>query len=231
MAVRGASSVRIQFHNVPLELPFPPGITNLFTYEHSYCNSKAKNEFTINTLSWSTMTWTICLIQLNWTFKMRPSSIALCTSSDNIANSFSCASHIRSKSYCFGINWIVWFFHTVDSHWCQYTSEKLFSLDYKHIFITKHDLGDCGQKGWSNSLHCLAKPSKTCISSPGSSHCSLTSCKLALKMGKLGTIYKNTFRFAKTVISTLKLSSILPRIRNSQDYCYLWYVINNNNKV
>ena len=39
MAVRGATSVRTQFHNVPLELPPPPGVRNLFTYEHSYCNS------------------------------------------------------------------------------------------------------------------------------------------------------------------------------------------------
>ena len=42
MAVRGASSVRTKFHNVPLELPPPPGISNLFTYEHSYCSSTTK---------------------------------------------------------------------------------------------------------------------------------------------------------------------------------------------
>ena len=38
MAVCGATSVCTQFHNVPLELLPPPGIHNLFTYEHSYYN-------------------------------------------------------------------------------------------------------------------------------------------------------------------------------------------------
>ena len=42
MAVRGASSVRTKFHIVPLELPPPPGISNLFTYEHSNCSSTTK---------------------------------------------------------------------------------------------------------------------------------------------------------------------------------------------
>ena len=45
MAVRGASSLKTQFHNVPLELPPPPGIRNLFIFEYSYSNySTTKNE-------------------------------------------------------------------------------------------------------------------------------------------------------------------------------------------
>ena len=42
MAVRGASSVRTNFYNAPLEFPPPPGIRNLFIYEHSYCSSTTK---------------------------------------------------------------------------------------------------------------------------------------------------------------------------------------------
>ena len=36
MAVRGTGSIRATFHNVPVDLPPPPGATNQFIYEHSY---------------------------------------------------------------------------------------------------------------------------------------------------------------------------------------------------
>ena len=39
-----ASSERTQFHNVPMELPPPPGTRNLFIFQHSYSNSTTKNE-------------------------------------------------------------------------------------------------------------------------------------------------------------------------------------------
>ena len=45
MAVHGASSVRTQFHNMPLKLSPSPGIRSLFIFEHSYSNySTTKNE-------------------------------------------------------------------------------------------------------------------------------------------------------------------------------------------
>ena len=36
VAVRGTPSVRTKFHNAPIQLPPPPGTTNLFIHEHSY---------------------------------------------------------------------------------------------------------------------------------------------------------------------------------------------------
>ena len=36
MAVRGTGSIRPTFHNVPVDLPPPPGATNQFIYAHSY---------------------------------------------------------------------------------------------------------------------------------------------------------------------------------------------------
>ena len=44
MAVHGATSIRTKFHNIPLELPPPPGIPtyNLVAVEHSYCNPANK---------------------------------------------------------------------------------------------------------------------------------------------------------------------------------------------
>ena len=44
MAVRGTTSIRTKFHNIPLELPPPPGIPtyNLVAVEHSYCNPANK---------------------------------------------------------------------------------------------------------------------------------------------------------------------------------------------
>ena len=39
LSVRGASSIRATFHNVPVDLPPPPGTANLFLSEHSYFNT------------------------------------------------------------------------------------------------------------------------------------------------------------------------------------------------
>lgn len=36
MAIRGASSIRATFHNVPVDLPPPPGAANQVLCEHSY---------------------------------------------------------------------------------------------------------------------------------------------------------------------------------------------------
>ena len=36
MAQRGATSIRAQFHNIPVELPPPPNQTNQVSMEHSY---------------------------------------------------------------------------------------------------------------------------------------------------------------------------------------------------
>ena len=35
-SVRGASSIRASFHNLPIDLPPPPGTANQFMFEHSY---------------------------------------------------------------------------------------------------------------------------------------------------------------------------------------------------
>jgi len=42
IAVRGNNSVRAKFHNVPVELPPPPGSKNLFLHEHSYAASSSQ---------------------------------------------------------------------------------------------------------------------------------------------------------------------------------------------
>ena len=43
LAVRGESSVRTKFHNVPVELPPPPSVPNQsIIHEHSYCNNSNK---------------------------------------------------------------------------------------------------------------------------------------------------------------------------------------------
>lgn len=39
LAVRGTGSLRTTFHNVPVDLPPPPGSTSAFLYEHSYSSS------------------------------------------------------------------------------------------------------------------------------------------------------------------------------------------------
>lgn len=36
LSVRGAGSIRATFHNVPIDLPPPPGTTDQFIAEHSY---------------------------------------------------------------------------------------------------------------------------------------------------------------------------------------------------
>lgn len=36
LAVRGAGSIRATFHNVPVDLPPPPGLRSQFLAEHSY---------------------------------------------------------------------------------------------------------------------------------------------------------------------------------------------------
>lgn len=40
IAVRGNSSLRAKFHNAPVELPPPPGTTNVFLHEHAYYHLK-----------------------------------------------------------------------------------------------------------------------------------------------------------------------------------------------
>ena len=43
LAVRGESSIRTKFHNVPVDLPPPPGAHNQSAvHEHSYCNNSNK---------------------------------------------------------------------------------------------------------------------------------------------------------------------------------------------
>jgi len=37
-AVRGDLSIRTKFHNVPVNLPPPPNVSNQCIYEHSYCS-------------------------------------------------------------------------------------------------------------------------------------------------------------------------------------------------
>ena len=40
MSVRGDTSIRTKFHNVPISLPPPPGTSSIFVYEHSYASNK-----------------------------------------------------------------------------------------------------------------------------------------------------------------------------------------------
>jgi len=41
VAVRGTNSIRTKFHNLPVELPPPPGIIHdVFLHEHSYARNK-----------------------------------------------------------------------------------------------------------------------------------------------------------------------------------------------
>jgi len=42
VAVRGKSSVRAKFHNVPVELPPPPRTSNMFLHEHAYARTGKK---------------------------------------------------------------------------------------------------------------------------------------------------------------------------------------------
>ena len=39
LAVRGAGSIRTTFHNIPVDLPPPPGSTSQFLSEHSYAHN------------------------------------------------------------------------------------------------------------------------------------------------------------------------------------------------
>ena len=43
MSVRGDTSIRTKFHNVPINLPPPPG-TNPCLYEHSYAHNSTTNQ-------------------------------------------------------------------------------------------------------------------------------------------------------------------------------------------
>jgi len=38
MVICGDTSIRTKFHNLPVDLPPPPGAPNQCTYEHSYCS-------------------------------------------------------------------------------------------------------------------------------------------------------------------------------------------------
>ena len=43
MSVHGDTSIRTKFHNVPINLPPPPG-TNPCLYEHSYAHNSTTNQ-------------------------------------------------------------------------------------------------------------------------------------------------------------------------------------------
>ena len=40
MSLRGNTSIRTKFHNAPLNLPPPPGVSNTVLYEHCYARNK-----------------------------------------------------------------------------------------------------------------------------------------------------------------------------------------------
>ena len=42
IAVRGNNSIRTKFHNIPVELPPPPGTNNAFLHEHAYAHTLQK---------------------------------------------------------------------------------------------------------------------------------------------------------------------------------------------
>ena len=42
VAVRGAKTVRTKFHNMPVELPPPPGMNDVLLHEHTYARRSNK---------------------------------------------------------------------------------------------------------------------------------------------------------------------------------------------